>query len=191
VLSITPTQHPEVLLIQVPIYRDNRGYFEEIWHRAKHTTGGLPERFVQDNLSFSKRNVVRGLHFQNPDPQGKLICVLQGMIYDVAVDIRVGSPRFGQHVGVILSADAGQQLYVPEGFAHGFAVTSENAIVLYKCTAPYNAQADASVLWNDPDLEIKWPVVDVLVSAKDAAAPRLNEIARERLPRYSRAHDVL
>lgn len=182
--SITPTRLPEVLLVEVPIYRDARGHFLEVWHRAKHAAGGVPEQFVQDNLSFSTCGVVRGLHFQNPQPQGKLICVLQGVVYDVVVDIRVGSPRFGRHVGVLLSADAGQQLYVPEGFAHGFAVTSETALVLYKCTAPYNAGAEGGVLWNDPDLGIAWPFRDAIVSTKDAAAPRLAEIGRERLPRY-------
>ncbi len=183
--AITPTELPEILLITLPIFRDDRGYFEEIWHQGKHSAGGVPSTFVQDNLSYSKRGVVRGLHFQNPQPQGKLICVLQGAIYDVAVDIRLGSPRFGRHVGVTLSAEAGQQLYIPEGFAHGFAVTSDSAIVLYKCTAPYNAGADAGVLWNDPTLGIGWPIADALVSSKDAAAPRLAEISKERLPLYS------
>lgn len=184
--AITPTELPEVLLVSAQIHRDDRGHFQEVWHQARYASGGVPETFVQDNLSFSKRGVVRGLHFQNPGPQGKLVCVLQGTIYDVAVDIREGSPRFGRHVGVTLSADAGQQLYVPEGFAHGFAVTSETALVLYKCTAPYNPQGDASILWNDPELQIPWPIsaAEAIVSGKDAGAPRLAQVARERLFRY-------
>lgn len=185
--SVTPTELPEVLLVTVPVYRDDRGYFQEVWHRAKHSAGGVPDRFVQDNLSHSVRGVVRGLHFQNPDPQGKLICVLQGTIYDVAVDIRAGSPRFGRHVAVELSAESGRQLYVPEGFAHGFAVTSETAIVLYKCTAPYNPKGDAGIRWDDPALGIAWPIApaDARLSPKDAAAPRLAEIDRQRLPVYT------
>ncbi len=183
-LPTTPTALPEVLLIKVPLFRDDRGHFEEVWHLAKHAASGLPERFVQDNLSLSKRGVVRGLHFQNPQPQGKLICVLQGTIFDVAVDIRAGSPRFGQHAAVTLSAEAGQQLYIPEGFAHGFAVTSDSALVLYKCTAPYNAQGDAGILWNDPDLNIDWPIDDPLLSEKDAKAPRLRDLDPARLFTY-------
>lgn len=180
-LRVTPTELPEVLLVETPLFRDPRGYFEEVWHLAKHSAAGVPESFAQDNLSVSKRGVVRGLHFQNPRPQGKLVCVLQGTIHDVAVDIRVGSPRFGRHVGITLSAEAGQQLYVPEGFAHGFAVTSDTALVLYKCTAPYNAQGDAGILWNDPDLGIAWPVGDPLLSAKDQGAPRLRDLDPARL----------
>jgi dTDP-4-dehydrorhamnose 3,5-epimerase len=183
-MTPTPLSLPEVLLVESPVYRDARGYFQEVWHQAKHAAAGVPKSFVQDNLSFSKRGVVRGLHFQEPTPQGKLVCVLHGEIYDVVVDIRVGSPRFGQHAGVSLSAETGRQLYVPEGFAHGFAVTSETAIVLYKCTAPYNPSAEGSVRWDDPDLAIAWPFREALLSPKDAAAPRLAEVPAEKLPRY-------
>jgi dTDP-4-dehydrorhamnose 3,5-epimerase len=184
VFSVTPTRLPEVLLVSAPVYRDDRGHFQEVWQQARYEEAGLPGRFVQDNLSFSVRGVLRGLHFQNPEPQGKLVCVLRGLIYDVAVDIRVGSPTFGQWVGIELSAEAGQQLYVPEGFAHGFAVTGETALVLYKCTEFYRPRSEGSVLWNDPDLGIAWPVTDPVLSGKDRDALRLRAIPEERLPRF-------
>jgi dTDP-4-dehydrorhamnose 3,5-epimerase len=186
VFAITATALPEVLLVSARIHPDDRGYFQEVWHQARYAGGGVPATFVQDNLSFSTRGVVRGLHFQNPVPQGKLVCVLQGAIYDVAVDIRSGSPRFGRHVGVTLTAEAGQQLYVPEGFAHGFMVTSDSALVLYKCTAPYHQEGEAAILWNDPALGIAWPLdsAGTIVSARDARAPTLSEAPPERLFRY-------
>lgn len=183
--SVTPLRLPEVLLVNAPIYRDDRGHFQEIWQQARYEEAGLPGRFVQDNLSFSRRGVLRGLHYQNPEPQGKLVCVLQGAIHDVVVDIRVGSPTFGQWLGVELSAEAGRQLYVPEGFAHGFAVTSETALVLYKCTAFYRQGAEGGLLWNDPDLGISWPVREPVLSVKDRDAPRLKEVPVERLPRFA------
>jgi dTDP-4-dehydrorhamnose 3,5-epimerase len=182
---VTETRLPGVVLIDVPLYRDDRGHFLELWHRDKSAGGGLPGRFVQDNVSWSRRGVLRGLHFQEPHPQGKLVCVLRGSIYDVAVDIRVGSPSFGAWVGVALDADSGRQIYVPEGFAHGFVVTSDEALVLYKCTETYRPGAEAGILWSDPDLAIDWPVREPVLSAKDAAAPRLAGIDPGRLPRYA------
>lgn len=184
-ISVTPLRLPEILLVHASIYRDDRGHFQEVWQQTRYEEAGLPGRFVQDNLSFSRHGVLRGLHFQNPEPQGKLVCVLQGSIYDVAVDVRVGSPTFGQWVGVDLSAEGGRQLYVPDGFAHGFAVTGETALVLYKCTAFYRPGAEGSVLWNDPDLGIRWPVEAPILSAKDRDARRLREITLGQLPRFS------
>jgi dTDP-4-dehydrorhamnose 3,5-epimerase len=139
---------------------------------------------VQDNLSFSQRGVLRGLHFQNPDQQGKLVYVLQGEVYDVAVDIRVGSPTFRKWTAVTLSSENKRQFYIPEGFAHGFLVTSASALFAYKCTAKYNAKAEASVLWNDPEIGIQWPTDEPCLSEKDGVAPPLAEVLRERLPKY-------
>ena len=144
----------------------------------RYEEAGLPARFVQDNPSFSQRGVLRGLHFQNPDQQGKLVYVLQGEAYDVAVDIRVGSPTFGEWTAITLSSENKRQLYVPEGFAHGFLVTSSTALFAYKCTARYNAQAEASVLWNDPQIGIEWPVERPVLSEKDRAAPPLAQMLR-------------
>jgi dTDP-4-dehydrorhamnose 3,5-epimerase len=144
----------------------------------RYEEAGLPARFVQDNLSFSQRGVLRGLHFQNPDQQGKLVYVLQGEAYDAAVDIRVGSPTFGEWTAITLSSENKRQLYVPEGFAHGFLVTSSTALFAYKCTARYNAQAEASVLWNDPQIGIEWPVERPVLSEKDRAAPPLAQMLR-------------
>lgn len=185
-MTVVPTRLPEVLLLELPIYRDDRGHFLEVWHQVKSSAAGLPERFVQDNVSYSKGSVVRGLHYQHPRPQGKLVTVLHGAIYDVAVDIRLGSPTFGQWVGLELSSENGRQMYVPEGFAHGFAVTSESALVLYKCTEYYQPGAEGAVLWNDPELGITWPVREdgVIVSAKDRTAARLSAIEEARLPRH-------
>ena len=184
VFSASPTRLSGVVLLKTPVYRDDRGHFLEVWKQDRYAAAGLPDSLVQDNLSWSTKGVLRGLHFQNPQPQGKLVCVLQGAIYDVVVDIRHGSPTFGQWEGFTLEAEAGQQVYVPEGFAHGFAVTSPTALVLYKCTALYLPRAEGSVLWNDPDLGIDWPVTHPVLSDKDRAAPRLADIPTDRLPRW-------
>ena len=157
----------------------------ETWRADRYEEAGLPACFVQDNLSFSQRGVLRGLHFQNPDQQGKLVYVLQGEAYDVAVDIRVGSPTFGEWTAITLSSENKRQFYVPEGFAHGFLVTSSTALFAYKCTARYNAEAEASVLWNDPQIGIEWPTERPVLSEKDRAAPPLAQMPAERLPRYA------
>lgn len=182
--SAVRTKIPGVVLIETPVYPDARGYFLEVWKESAYTQHGVPSHFVQDNLSFSTYGVVRGLHYQNPAPQGKLVCPLRGSIYDVIVDIRVGSPTFGHAEGFTLDAEAGQQLYVPEGLAHGFAVLSDQALVLYKCTQLYNRQVEGSVLWNDPDLRVNWPVANPILSDKDQAAPRLTAISPDTLPRW-------
>lgn len=180
-MRVHRTDLEDVLLIEPAIYPDDRGYFLETWQARRYHAGGVPERFVQDNVSFSRKGVLRGLHFQNPHPQGKLVTALQGEIFDVAVDLRKGSPTFGRWTAAILSGANGRQLYVPEGFAHGFVVLSETALVHYKCTDYYDPAADGGLRWDDPDLAIAWPVQDPILSPKDAAAPYLREIAEERL----------
>jgi dTDP-4-dehydrorhamnose 3,5-epimerase len=187
-VNVIETALPGVLIIEPRIFRDPRGFFLETWQQARYHEAGLPEHFVQDNLSSSQRGTLRGLHFQNPRAQAKLVYVLQGEVFDVAVDIRVGSPTFGRWVGVVLSGDNQRQLYIPPDFAHGFCVTSEQALFFYKCTEIYTPAAEAGVLWSDPDLGIEWPVRDPLISDKDARYPRLRALPPERLPRYNAAH---
>jgi dTDP-4-dehydrorhamnose 3,5-epimerase len=184
-MNVLETNLPGVLVFEPKVFGDERGFFMETWRADRYEEAGLPARFVQDNLSFSHRGVLRGLHFQNPDQQGKLVYVLQGEAYDVAVDIRVGSPTFGEWEAVVLSSENKRQFYVPEGFAHGFLVTSSTALFAYKCTAKYNAEAEASVLWNDAQIGIKWPVETPVLSEKDRAAPPLGKMPAERLPRYA------
>jgi dTDP-4-dehydrorhamnose 3,5-epimerase len=181
-MNVEPTRLPGVVVVSPRVYRDPRGFFMETWNRERYADAGLPTGFVQDNLSESGRGVLRGLHYQHPGAQGKLLQVLRGEIYDVAVDIRRGSPTFGQWVGVVLSGENQRQIYVPEGYAHGFVVTSESALFSYKCTAPYRPQSEGTVLWDDPDLGIDWPVADPLLSAKDRAGLPLKDIPAERLP---------
>jgi dTDP-4-dehydrorhamnose 3,5-epimerase len=183
-MNVLKTNLPGVLVFEPKVFGDERGFFMETWRADRYEEAGLPKDFVQDNLSFSRRGVLRGLHFQNPDQQGKLVYVLQGEVFDVAVDIRVGSPTFGEWAAVTLSSENKRQFYVPEGFAHGFLVTSDAALFAYKCTAKYNAKAEAGVLWNDPQIGIEWPVEAPVLSEKDLAAPPLAEMPVERLPRY-------
>ena len=184
-MRVTETKLPGVVIVEPKVFGDERGFFMETWHQNRYEDAGLPSRFVQDNLSFSTKGVLRGLHFQNPDQQGKLVQVLQGEVFDVAVDIRVGSPTFGMWEGTVLSSENKRQFYVPEGFAHGFLVTGDRALFSYKCTAKYNQSAEGFVLWNDPDIGIRWPgEVSPLLSDKDQAARPLREISIEQLPRY-------
>ncbi len=173
-----------VLIIEPKVFGDARGFFMETWNRQRYAELGIPADFVQDNISLSQRGVLRGLHFQNPNAQGKLVYVLQGEVFDVAVDVRAGSPNFGRWVGVTLSADNKRQLYVPPGFAHGFCVTSEQVLFAYKCTDVYAPAAEGSVRWDDPDIGINWPIVDPLVSDKDRAALALKDWPTSRLPQY-------
>ncbi|MBS3975471.1 MAG: dTDP-4-dehydrorhamnose 3,5-epimerase [Syntrophomonadaceae bacterium] len=176
------TKLPGVLVIEPPVFGDARGFFMETWNQKRYAEAGLPASFVQDNLSFSKLGTLRGLHFQHPNAQGKLVYVLQGEVFDVAVDIRTGSPTFGQWVGVTLSAANKRQLYIPEGFAHGFCVTSETALFAYKCTDFYNPATEGGIAWDDPDLGIPWPDSKPILSEKDRNYPRLKELPPERLP---------
>jgi dTDP-4-dehydrorhamnose 3,5-epimerase len=179
-MQILKTKLPGAVIIEPDVFGDSRGFFLETWNRERYAAAGLAVDFVQDNLSFSRRGTLRGLHFQNPRAQGKLVSVLIGEVYDVAVDIRHGSPTFSQWVGVSLTSENKRQFYVPPGFAHGFCVTSETALFAYKCTELYAPGAEGSVLWNDPDLGIDWPIAEPLLSEKDRAAPRLREIAPKR-----------
>ena len=180
-MNVTQTELPGLLLFEPDVFGDSRGFFMEIWNRDRYARAGLDVDFVQDNLSFSRRGTLRGLHFQNPQPQGKFVYVLQGEVYDVAVDLRRSSPTFGRWAAVTLSADNKRQLYVPEGFAHGFCVTSETALFAYKCTDLYSRQTEGIVRWNDPGLAIPWPVEQPSLSEKDSQAPLLNDIPRDRL----------
>lgn len=184
-MRITPTALPEVLLVEPTVHRDDRGFFLETWHAEKYAAAGLAARFVQDNHSRSRRGTLRGLHAQLARPQGKLVRASLGEIYDVAVDIRVGSPNFGRSVGYVLSAENFRQLFIPEGFAHGFCVVSEIAEMQYKCTDLYDPTSEITVAWNDPALAIEWPISDPLLSAKDQQGRRLAEFAESELPRHS------
>jgi dTDP-4-dehydrorhamnose 3,5-epimerase len=184
-VRVIETKLPGAVVVEPRVFGDERGFFMETWHQARYEEVGLPSRFVQDNLSFSPRGVLRGLHFQNPDQQGKLVQVLHGEVFDVAVDVRVGSPTFGAWEGIVLSAENKRQFYVPEGFAHGFLVTGDSALFSYKCTAKYNPGAEGFVLWNDPEIGIEWPLEGPpTLSEKDRAARPLREIRAEVLPQY-------
>jgi dTDP-4-dehydrorhamnose 3,5-epimerase len=186
-MNVVETSLPGVVILEPKVFGDERGFFMETWNARRYEEAGLPARFVQDNLSYSARGVLRGLHFQNPQPQGKLVSVLRGEVFDVAVDIRVGSPTFGRWTGVTLSADNKRQFYVPENFAHGFVVTSEVALFFYKCTDYYAPSSEGIVLWNDPDIGIEWPIDAPTLSERDRAAPPLREIPEGNLPRYPAA----
>ena len=185
-MKATPLAIPDVVLIEPKVFGDERGFFYEGWNAGRFAEHGLPTRFVQHNVSRSQRGVLRGLHYQWPGhPQGKLVSVLEGEVYDVAVDIRRGSPTFGRHTAVVLGADNKRHFWIPEGFAHGFLVLSDTALFTYLCTAPYDRASDNALRWDDPALAIDWPLAEVSLSAKDAAAPLLAEIAAERLPQYA------
>ena len=172
---IEPTPLEGLLRIQPDVFGDARGFFQETWNQNRYADAGLDRDFVQDNLSYSRRGILRGLHFQNPGAQGKLVYVLQGEVFDVAVDVRSGSPTFGQWYGLTLSAENHLQLFVPEGFAHGFCVTSEYALFAYKCTSFYNPSAEHSILWNDPEIGIAWPIENPELSGKDREGKPLSE----------------
>lgn len=184
-MNIVPTKLPGVLVLEPRVFTDARGYFLETYHRSHYEAAGIAAVFVQDNVSHSIRGVLRGLHYQHPSAQGKLVFVLEGEVFDVAVDIRPDSPTFRHWFGVTLSADNNRQCYIPPGYAHGFVATSERAKVCYKCTAFYQPKEEGSILWNDPDLGIDWPVAEPVLSPKDQAAPRLRDVPAERLPRLS------
>jgi len=176
------TDLPGCVVIEPDVFGDARGCFYESFNAHKYRELGLDLTFVQSNVSRSARGVLRGLHYQWPNPQGKLVSVVEGEVFDVAVDIRRGSPTFGQWAGVMLTAENHRHFWVPEGFAHGFVVLSEFATFAYQCTALYDAKADAGVRWNDAAIAIDWPVSAPLLSGKDEKAPLLADIAPERLP---------
>lgn len=175
--TFTKTKIPEVQIIQPRIFPDDRGYFMETYKHSDFAANGIPENFNQDNHSFSSKGILRGLHFQNaPYAQGKLVRAIEGIVWDVAVDLRSDSPTYKQWVGIELDSTSGTMFYIPPGFGHGFVVISQTAHFLYKCTNEYNPQADGGVRWNDPELAIDWPLTDVSVSEKDEKLPFLHEL---------------
>ena len=182
-MKFLPTELPGVIVIEPLVHRDARGFFIESYHGPRYREHGIALPFVQDNHSKSRRGTLRGLHGQSPKPQGKLVRVIEGEIWDVAVDVRLGSPRFGSHVSTVLSAENFRQIYVPPGVLHGFCVTSEVAQVEYKVTSVYDPSCDFGVRWNDPELAVPWPIADPVLSEKDALAPLLRDV-RDRLIPY-------
>ena len=185
-MKITNTDIDGVLVIAPRIFPDKRGRFLETFQAERYTAAGITGPFVQDNMSRSVRGTLRGLHFQIRRPQAKLVHVIQGEIFDVAVDLRPGSPTFKQYVGARLSGEDHLQLFIPEGFAHGFCVLSDEALFAYKCTDYYAPADEGGVLWSDPDIGIDWPLADPIVSEKDAALPRLRDLRSEQLPGTAR-----
>ena len=182
-MKVGGTNLPGVVLIEPTISNDARGIFYESWSDTRYAEAGIAASFVQDNVSTSSRGTLRGLHLQHPHGQGKLVYVLVGEVFDVAVDVRVGSPHFGQWTGAVLSEDNRHQLYVPPGFAHGFCVISDTALFAYKCTDYYHPETEMTVAWNDPEIGIRWPLAEPVLSRKDAAGQRV-AVLREVLPRY-------
>ena len=180
-MRVVPTKIPDVLLIYPNLYRDSRGYFLESFRDSRYTDAGITGPFVQDNVSRSKKGTLRGLHFQNPNPQAKLVFALSGTIFDVVVDMRVGSPTFGKWVGTELSETDHAQLWVPDGFAHGFLVLSSIAVVQYKCRGAYVSGCEHTLIWNDPSLAIEWPTDPALMSPKDRAGKTLEALQTEAL----------
>jgi dTDP-4-dehydrorhamnose 3,5-epimerase len=183
-LKVTETALPGVLVLEPRVFVDDRGYFFETYRQDRYAEAGLDVAFVQDNFSRSIRGTLRGLHFQEPKAQGKLVQALRGNIYDVIVDVRRGSPTFGQWIVVELSGETPKQIWIPPGYAHGFCVTSDSADFQYKCTAPYAPEAEQAIRWDDPALGIEWPVTKPLLSKKDAVAPLLADAPV--LPVYER-----
>lgn len=185
-MNIEETKLAGVLILEPKVFTDDRGYFFETWNSTRYEQAGIPGPFVQDNISFSKKGVLRGLHFQYPQSQGKLIQVLSGEVVDIVVDIRVGSPTYGQWLSEVLSESIHRQMYVPPGFAHGYCATSEAALFSYKCTDFYNPVTEQGIIWNDPDIGIEWPIAQPVLSTKDEVYPRLKDLRPENLPQFGR-----
>ncbi len=181
-MRILETGLDGVVIIEPRVHGDDRGFFQESWKASSYAAHGLPARFEQTNISRSVKGALRGLHYQYRQAQGKLVSVFEGRIFDVAVDLRPASSSFGQWAGVELSAENHRQLYIPEGFAHGFIVLSSSALFHYHCTTEYSPHYDAAIAWNDPDIGVKWPCKPNTISAKDRAAPLLRDVPEERLP---------
>jgi dTDP-4-dehydrorhamnose 3,5-epimerase len=184
-MKVVETSLPGAVVIEPQVFGDARGFFYESYNEAKYLAAGIKVNFVQSNVSRSSKGVLRGLHYQWPNPQGKLVSVLEGEVYDVAVDIRRGSPTFGQWAGVMLTAENHRHFWIPEGFAHGFCVLSDYATFTYQCTALYDAKADASIRWDDARIGIDWPINGPLLSDKDLKAPLLSDVPDERLPTFT------
>ena len=183
-MNVIKTSIPDLLIIEPKVFGDPRGFFIETWNQKRYAELGIVPGFVQDNLSLSQRGVLRGLHLQNPHPQGKLVYVLQGEVWDVAVDVRRGSPTFGKWIGETLSSENKRQMWVPPGFAHGFCVLSETALFAYKCTDFYHPSCEVAVQWNDPALGIEWPIKNPTLSAKDQSGIPLAQLSADKLPVY-------
>jgi dTDP-4-dehydrorhamnose 3,5-epimerase len=183
-MKFIETSLPDVLLIEPDVFADDRGSFMETFHQRKYAEGGIDRTFVQDNHSHSKGGTIRGLHYQLHHPQGKLVYVITGEIFDVAVDIRRGSPHFGKWVGSLLSRTNKRQIFIPEGFAHGFCVMSETADVLYKCSDLYAPDDDHGLFWADPTIGIDWPIKTPILSKKDSQNPKVADIPEWDLPIY-------
>ena len=181
-MNIIPTAIEDVLVIEPKVFRDPRGFFMETFHQQRYMKAGINRTFVQDNLSYSLKNTIRGLHYQIKAPQAKLVQVIAGRIFDVVVDIRPGSPTFGQWIGMHLSDQNNRQLFIPEGFAHGFCVLSETALFSYKCSNFYQADDEGGILWSDPQIGIDWPVKEPIISQKDKHNPNLSDLSDDRLP---------
>ena len=183
-LKFTEQSLPGVMLIEPAVFEDDRGFFMETYHTSKYGEAGLDQQFVQDNHSHSRRHTLRGLHYQLKHPQGKLVYVIAGEILDIAVDIRRGSPTFGQWTGTLLSDKNKRQLFIPAGFAHGLCVVSETANVMYKCTDLYATGDEYGILWSDPTIDIVWPIENPILSEKDAKNPQLKDVPASLLPVY-------
>ena len=180
-MEIITTEFPGLVLIKPKIFGDARGYFYESWNKERYDSAGITEAFVQANVSFSSRGVLRGLHYQKPYTQGKLVSVLMGEVWDVVVDLRRSSPTFGKWQGFTLTGERKEQLYVPHGFAHGFCVLSETALFQYKCTDRYSPESERGIMWNDETLNIPWPVHEPLISDKDKMHPRFIKLTNDLL----------
>jgi dTDP-4-dehydrorhamnose 3,5-epimerase len=184
-MKVRTSDIPGLVVIEPKVFGDARGFFLETYASERYRDAGVTATFVQDNLSKSRRGVLRGLHLQNPNGQGKLVSVVLGSVWDVALDVRPDSPSFGRWIAEELTAENHKQMYVPPGCAHGFVVTSDEAIFAYKCTELYQPACEMGVLYNDPDLAIPWPGENFTLSAKDQVLPRLRDIPKEKLPRLS------
>jgi dTDP-4-dehydrorhamnose 3,5-epimerase len=184
-MKVHSTELQGVLLIEPDIFGDDRGFFLETWQKERYADIGVDASFVQDNLSYSSAGVLRGLHLQNPGTQAKLVQVLAGEVFDVAVDVRVGSPTFGKWIGARLSGDNKHQIFIPTGFAHGFCVISDTVLFAYKCSAVYSLQNEITIRWDDPSIGIDWPIEVPEISPKDAQGLWLKDIDHARLPSYA------
>jgi len=185
-MKLIPTSIEDVIIIEPVVFADNRGSFMEIYHEERYKAAGIEADFIQDNLSYSVQRTIRGLHYQLPNPQAKLVQVIYGEVFDIAVDIRRGSPTFGQYASVHLSDQNRRQLFIPKGFAHGFSVHSETAVFMYKCSDFYSPESEKGILWSDPDLGIDWQLENPLLSGKDSQFPRLKDVPTEDFPVYEK-----
>ncbi len=185
-MNVKETKLEGVLVLEPDVFSDERGFFLETWKSTRYEDAGIKGPFVQDNVSFSKKGVLRGLHFQYPQSQGKLVQVLSGQVVDIAVDVRVGSPTFGHWVSEVISDANHKQIYIPPGFAHGYCVTSQTAVFSYKCTDFYNPETESGIIWNDPDLNIDWLIKEPILSPKDASYSRLKDLPPDKLPHFRR-----